>query len=102
MQVKAFDPAYGSGQSITVTATAASATWQNTGNDHLLLAVVGTLPVWVRVTDSSSSANAAVTVDQIVLPNLPMVIAKPKDYERISAVSTGAGSTLYINPGRGI
>lgn len=102
MQVKAFEPSYGSGQSITVTATAVSATWQNTGNDHLLLSVVGTLPVWVRVTDSNSTVNAAVTVDQIVLPSLPIIIGKTKDYERISAVSTGAGSTLYINPGRGI
>lgn len=102
MQVKAFEPAYKKGQSITVTTTAAAITMADDQLDAVTLTVVGTAIVWVLVTAASSTTNAETVFDYPVLPNSQVVITMPKEWRRLSAISTATGSVLYVNPGRGM
>lgn len=105
MQVKAFDPSYGSGQAVTVTATATAVTLSassNSGLDALSVACIGTQPIFIRVTDVSSTANATLNADYIILPNSKEVISKDPQYKRVSIIAPATGSTAYVIEGRGL
>lgn len=96
-----FFPAYTSGQSEAVTATAGDITGLPTQSKSLCLTNTGTQTVYVRVTDGADTA-VATAADYPVPANTQVIISKG-DQTRISHVAPGgAGSTLHVIAGEGL
>jgi hypothetical protein len=92
-----FAPSYGSGQTVTPAAAAATITL-TPGSKQLMLTNLGAAVCYVRI-GQGSVANAS-TVDFPIPPNFQVPITKSSDADKLSHISA-AGTTLHIINGEG-
>ena len=98
MTIKApVQPAYGSGQTVTPAAGAATITL-TPGSKQLILTNLGTNPCYVRV-GQTTVANAS-TSDYPVPAGAQVVISKAMADDKLSHISA-AGTTLHVMNGEG-
>ena len=93
-----FMPSFTQGQTVTPAAAAAAVTIR-AEDDQVCLTNLGANVCYVRLTDSSSTANAS-TADYPVPPGAQVVITKGETISRLSHISA-AGTTLHIITGNG-
>jgi len=92
-----FAPAYGSGQTVTPAAAAATVTLTK-GSKQVILTNLGTNVCYVRIAEGTV-ANAS-TADFPVPPNWQVPITKSEQADKLSHISS-AGTTLHIMNGEG-
>lgn len=97
MTIKApVQPAYGSGQTVTPAAAAATANL-TPGSKQLILTNLGANPAYVRCGQNVASAT---TADYPVPAGAQVVITKAQDDNQLSHISA-SGTTLHIMNGEG-
>jgi hypothetical protein len=96
---RTFGPKYGSGQTLSVTATSQSVTFGKS-NWALTLTNLGDKVCYVR---TGNGTLTAVTADYPVLPLSQVSLSKNYDDDKLAVVCGGAETTtLHIIPGEGI
>jgi hypothetical protein len=76
---------------------------------NLLITVVGSVPVFVRLTTAGETSVASITADMPILPGSggakcirkPIATDSNIAYTRLCVIASGAGSTVYVTPGDG-
>lgn len=96
-----FAPAYTSGQSEAVTATAGDITGLPAQSKSLCLTNIGTQTVYVRVTEGDETA-VATAADYPVPANTQVIIGKGYQTRLSHVAPGGAGSTLHVIAGEGL
>lgn len=92
----AFSPAYGSGQTVSPAAAAASITLANTGNS-ICLTNTGTNICYVKV---SAAATSATTADYPVQAGAQVILTRDPQQTVLSHISA-SGTTLHVMLGEG-
>jgi hypothetical protein len=96
--IQPFSPAYNSGQTVTATTTAASATI-NGNSLNVLVTNTGSNIAYVRIASSAVTATAS---DMIILPSTQVSLTKSFGDTIISYLGVAAGNTsLHIMTGEG-
>lgn len=96
---RTFNPRYGNGQTLSVTATSQSVTFGK-NNWAVTLTNLGSSVAYVRV---GSGTQTAVAADYPVLPLTQVSISKNYDDDTLAAVCAATQTTtLHIIPGEGI
>lgn len=96
--IQPFSPHYTSGQTVTATTTAASATI-NGSSLNVLVTNTGSNIAYVRISGAATTATAA---DMIILPNTQVSLTKGYGETILSYLGVAAGNTtLHIMTGEG-
>jgi hypothetical protein len=97
---RTFNPAYGSGQTLSVTATSQQVTFGRRSR-AVTLSNLGSSVAYVRI--ATEGAATATTADYPVLPNTQVSISKGEDSSVLAAVCAATQTTtLHIIAGEGI
>lgn len=96
MDMRPFNPAYGSGQVVTAAAAAAAVTNLNKGDQQVVVTNIGANIGYVRVAD----AGDASTADYPVPSGAQVSLTKGADQTRLSHISA-SGTSLHIITGNG-
>jgi hypothetical protein len=95
--LETFNPAYTQGTTISVSTTSAAAV-RGLGAKSLCLSNLGTVTVYVRV---SQGTIAATTADYPVLAGTQVTITKDEAHDTVSAITASSTSSLHVIPGEG-
>jgi hypothetical protein len=95
-----FQPWYGSGQALAVTASNQTLTLKSVDSKQVRLQNIGTQPIYVRISDAAD-ATVASTADFVIKSNdVPQVVSKGLG-NKLSVIAPATGSTLYVMEGDG-
>lgn len=96
MDMRPFNPAYGSGQVVTAAAAAAAVTNLNKGDQQVVVTNIGSNIGYVRVADTGD----ATTADYAVPAGAQVPLTKAPGQTRLSYISA-LGTSLHIITGNG-
>lgn len=93
-----FCPAYGTGQSVSVTTSSSSKTFK-AGNKSICLTNTGAVTCYVRVSSDNASATSE---DYPVLPSSQVSITIDEAHQYLTAITASGSTTLLFMTGEGI
>lgn len=98
MSIKTFQPAYGTGVTLTVGSSSAS-TEIGVGGRQLCITSLNAVQCYLRC---GQSGAVATTADYPIPPNGQVTITKRADDDFIAAIAPAGGGSLHIIEGDGI
>lgn len=96
-----FQPAYGSGVTVTPTTSSASTNFGPNTSESVVLTNLGSTTVYVRVGSSGNTVQAT-TKDYPVVSGSQVSLGKTLDDNVVAYISPGGTGSLHIILGRGL
>ena len=94
-----FQPAYGSGVTVSPSGTSASTTMGLGSFGIVLTNLSSTVTAYVRI---GEGAQTATTADYPVLPSTQVSLSKGRTDNTVAYITGGSAGSLHIIPGRGL
>jgi uncharacterized cupin superfamily protein len=94
----AFNPAYGSGVTVSPGVASASSTVGGGSKALVITNLSSTVVAYVRVGEGSATAT---TADYPVLPSTQIVLSKAQDQNVVAYIAPAGGGSLHIMAGEG-
>lgn len=99
MELKTFEPAYGSGVTISATTSSSRVAVQNANfTESLVLTNTGSDFAYIRPGSSTVVATAA---DYCLLPGQQVSITWPREVTHVAALAGSSSTSVHIIPGNG-
>lgn len=93
-----FQPAYGSGITVSPAGTSASSTL-GAGSENIVVTNLGSVTVYVRVGEGAQTATVA---DYPVLAGTQVSLSKGRTENTVAYLAASGTGSLHIVPGRGL